>query len=300
LKLAPTTRVFVTGASGSLGWTLCRLLSSKCRIAGTYFRHPRVPESTVGVKLDLADLPSISATLDHFKPEVIFHAAAITDPDRCEENPGLAFAVNSDATRELASVALRLGSRLIFVSTDLVFDGEKGGYTETDPARPLSVYGASKLRAEQATLERGAFVVIRSSLVYGFGSPVSRTFLGWMLSKLGRNEPIEVFADQKRNPVLVDDLAEAAVAAVEGDLVGLYHVGGPETMSRLEFGRQVCGVFGFGEALLRPTSMADFGFKAKRPVDSSLSTEKFTSATGFVFCPLRNALEQLKLDCPGS
>ncbi len=282
-----------------MGWTVATVLAGRCQVTVTYFSHPCAPEATFGTKLDLGDVPSISDLLDHVKPDVIIHLAALTDPDRCEQEPDLAFRVNFEATHELASLAQRLGARFVFVSTDLVFDGTKGLYTEEDTPRPLSIYGVSKLRAEEAALGTCSdALILRSSLIYGFGSPVSKTFLVRLLERLARGEPMQVFTDQKRNPILVNDLAEAIVSAAEKDLSGLYHVGGAEIVSRYDFGQKVCEVFGCDKSLLVPVRMDEFAYLAERPLDSTLSTSKFRSRAGFFPCRVVEGLERIKQSRP--
>lgn len=287
MDMSAGTRVVVTGASGTLGWALCEALRDRCDVVGTYMSHPCVPTRVMGVELDLSDTLAIGAALRPARPDIIIHAAAITDPDACEKDAQKAFRVNFEATHELAQIAARLGSRLVYVSTDLVFDGKKGNYGEEDSPCPLNIYGMSKLRGEEAALATcSSTLVLRSTLVYGFGSPASKTFLGRMLDGLSAGRRMQLFTDQMRNPILVDDLATGIIRAIEGDLVGLYHLGGGEAASRYEFGRNVCRVFGFAEELLVPIRMDDVVLPARRPLDATLNTSKFKASTNFVPCGL--------------
>jgi dTDP-4-dehydrorhamnose reductase len=295
LRITPSTRVLVTGASGSLGWVVARALARRSEVISTYLAHPQVPEGTTGVRLDLADAPSIESFFERWKVDVVIHSAAVTDPDACERDPQAALKVNFDATHRLASLARRAGARLVFVSTDLVFDGAKGNYTEYDQPHPLSVYGTSKLRAEEAVLGADpGNVVLRSALIYGLGGRAGRTFLGRLLEALANGSPARLFTDQRRSPVLVDDLAEGIILAIEQGMSGLYHLGGTDAVSRYEFGQQVCRAFGYDEGLLVPTRMAEFEAPARRPLDATLDSGKFTRATGFLPCGLAEGLERAK------
>jgi dTDP-4-dehydrorhamnose reductase len=297
LKIVESTKVMITGVSGSLGWVLASVLAGRCQVTGTYATHTAVPQGVNGIRVNLCDHWAMREPLERDKPDIIFHLAAITQPDRCEQNPQLAFRVNFEATSEIARVAGAIGARLVYASTDLVFDGTRGGYSEDDIPRPLSIYGMSKLRAEEAALGlSGGALVVRSSLMYGFGSPVSKTFLASVLEKLEHGEKMPLFTDQLRNPVLMDDLAQALITAIEKDLSGIYHIGGPEVLNRHEFGRKVCRIFGYDEALLVPIKMRDFAYDAKRPLDSTLNTEKYTQATGFMPRPVDEGLEKAKRD----
>jgi dTDP-4-dehydrorhamnose reductase len=292
-------RVLVTGASGSLGWALSGMLIPACEVVATYDSHPSVPEGTEALRLDLSDRDSLGDLCRQNKPDIIFHCAAMTSPDECEQDSRRAVRVNSEATLEIARIAKDMGSRLVFTSTDLVFDGTSGDYREEDAAKPLSVYGTSKLRAEEAVLKTDpGSLVVRSSLMYGMGSEASGTFLTGLMDTLGEGRRIRLFTDQRRNPILTDDFARALMMAVEDDLSGLYHAAGPESLSRFEFGRQVCRAFGYDEALLDPISMEDFDYVAARPLDSTLNTEKFTSATGFKPAGIAEALAALAGERP--
>ena len=300
MKIAKSTKVMITGVSGSLGWVLARALAGRCDVTGTYASHPNVPEGVNGIRVDLCDHWAMKEHLERHKPDIIFHLAAITQPDRCEQNPQLAFRVNFEATSEIVRVAETIGARLVYASSDLVFDGTRGGYTEDDIPRPLSIYGMSKLRAEEAALGlSGQALVVRSSLMYGFGSPVSKTFLSRVLETLERGEKMQLFTDQLRNPVLVEDLVQALVIAIDKDLSGVYHIGGPEVLNRHEFGRKVSRIFGYDETLLVPIKMRDFPYDAKRPLDSTLNTEKYTRATGFTPRPVDEGLEEARKDLDG-
>ena len=295
MRLTRATRVLITGASCALGWTIARRLADRCQVTGTYLTHPCHPEGTVGARLDLADGASIEQVFRSSCPDVVIHAAATSDPDACERDPALALRINFEATAELAALARDGGSRLIFVSTDLVFDGAKGDYSEEDPAHPLSTYSASKLRAEAATLAADAGnLVLRSALIYGSGSPASGTFLARMLEALAEGRTVRLFTDQRRSPVLADDLAEGATLAIEKDLAGLYHLGGAEALSRHEFGQQVCRVFGYRGDLLVPVKMADFAAPARRPLDATLDSSKFRGRAGFSPCGVREGLRRLR------
>ena len=304
MNLSPETSVLITGASGALGWVLARRLARVCSVTCTYFSHERVPDGVRPVHMDLRDPMSIARALGVERPQVIVHAAAMTNPDECERDPAAAIAVNRLGSAVVAELACQLGSRAVYISTDLVFDGKRGGYGEEDEARPVSVYGRSKMEAERAFLKsvsRGtvpAPAVIRSSLIYGWGSPASGTFFSGLYTTLKRGDGMSLFTDQMRNPVLEDDLAEAVLLAVEYDLEGIYHAGGPEAVSRLEFGRAVCEVFGFDDGLLEPIAMKDFDYIADRPLDSTLNISKLAGACGFRPRGIREGLKHLAASSP--
>jgi dTDP-4-dehydrorhamnose reductase len=266
------------------------MLAGRCRVTATYFRNRRCPEGVKATPLDLRDGAGIRGVMGRESPEVVFHAAAITDVDRCERDPRETLTVNFESTVRLAAGCRSRRARMVFVSTDLVFDGNKGNYVEDDPARPLSIYGTSKLRGEEAVLDFGGNLVVRPSLFYGWGSPSSGTFLTGMVERLRRREEMSLFTDQMRSPILVDDLAAGMVRAVELDLEGLYHLGGPEAISRYDFGLRTCEVLGLDPRLLKPIRMAEFPYVAGRPLDSTLAIGRFTAASGWSPSGIREGL----------
>jgi dTDP-4-dehydrorhamnose reductase len=296
----PSTAL-VTGASGALGWVLGRMLADRLTVIATYNTHASHPDGTRGVPLDLADIDALGCLLETYRPQTIFHLAAVTDPDRCERDPETARVVNLEATKELAVWSAAAKAKLVFASTDLVFDGKKGNYCEEDHANPLSVYGRTKLQAEQAVLEvcPGA-AVIRGSLFYGLSGPAGRTFLSGLLDALASHEKTRLFTDQKRNPILLEDLAGAMIRVADLGLEGVFHAGGADVVTRYEFGRTVCAVFGFDESLLVPIGMADFHHDAPRPLDSTLDIKKITKAIGFEPTSMPKAMEAIKARMPGS
>ena len=298
MNLSPDTPLFITGASGALGWTLARRLASRCRVTGTYFSHPRVPGGVEPVRLNLADPASVDEVIETHRPQVIVHAAAMTNPDECERDPAAAAAVNLEGSARLAARAAGAGAKVVFISTDLVFDGSRGSYAETDETRPLSLYGKTKLEAEGAVLDVAGAAVIRSSLIYGWGSPASGTFFSGLFAALSAGDKMRLFTDQMRNPVLEDDLADAVVLAIERDLEGLYHVGGPEALSRFDFGSAACDVFGLDPGLIEPILMSEFEYVAGRPLDATLDISRFASAAGFEPVGVEPGLMRLKASLP--
>jgi dTDP-4-dehydrorhamnose reductase len=290
-----SSATLVTGASGSLGWVLSRSLAKTREVIAAYNSNVCHPDGTKGVALNLEDVGAFTDLLERCVPRTIFHLAAITDPDRCERAPQEARRVNAEATQELARWAGATGAKVAFVSTDLVFDGTRGNYNEGDAPAPLCVYARTKLDAENAVLSLcpGA-LVIRGSLFYGIGGPVGRTFLSGLVDTLSCGSPMRLFTDQRRNPVLLEDLAGAMIRAVDLDLAGLLHIGGDEVVTRYEFGQAVCEVFGFDNSLLVPIRMADFEYEAARPLDSSLDIGRIRHAIGFRPTPLRRALREIK------
>lgn len=251
-----------------------------------------LPSSPRHVQGDLED-QSLLDTLSGVAPDAVIHLAALTDADLCEEQPERARIANADVPARLASAVANSCGRFIHVSTDLVFDGERGPYAETDSALPVSVYGRTKLAGERAAAsilgERVS--IVRLSLVYGpRASPRSRpSFVERMLARASRGEKVSLFEDEFRTPVYVEDVASAlALLAEHPSPPGIVHLGGPDRCSRLSMGVEALAAFNIPLDRFVARSRCSFG-GAPRPRDVSLSSS-VARALGF---PSRSFAEGL-------
>lgn len=272
-------RVVVLGAGGLLGHHLS-LLHQQNPCLCTFFSRP----APGLVRLDLTDRESMRKAIKDFGPDLVYLPAAVTTPSFCQADPKLARAVNTAPAAFLADLSMELGFRLVFISSDLVFDGAKGDYREPDQVNPLSVYGRTKVEAESAVLERvgqGAdCLVVRTSLILGSDRFGLTGNLAWMKGLIDKGERIPLFVDEFRNPSAASDLARALKALAEKGSPGLFHLAGPEKMSRYQLGEIVCRVMGWPESRLRPTRLAELDLDPPRPPDVSLNQEKAVALLG--------------------
>jgi dTDP-4-dehydrorhamnose reductase len=246
--------------------------------------------------MDLEDPDAIRRTFDEVRPAAVVHAGAIAGPDECERDPARARRVNLDATRVLAELCGGAGARLALISTDLVFDGEKGRYGEDDVPNPLSVYGRLKLEAEEAALSRapGASVV-RIAAAYGRLLGGRRCFVDELVGALSRGEPVAAFTDQWRTSTAADRLDEVLLRLLaDPDLEGVFHWGGADRATRFESAVELCRVFGFDPSLVRPSRMSDKRALAPRPRDSSLDSSRLAAAIGLAPATLVEGFSALK------
>ena len=270
--------LLLTGATGFLGRRLAPGLAGSWRVVGAS-RTASGPDS---VALDLADPDSIQRAFDAVRPAAVVHSGAIASPDECERDPAMARRVNAEGTKTLAGLCGRAGARLLVISTDLVFDGEKGLYDEDDAPNPLSIYGRVKLDAEEAALARApGAAVVRISAAYGrlFGG--RPCFTDEILEALARNEPIGAFTDQWRSPTAADRLSEVLLCLLAApEQTGVFHWGGADRATRFESAVNLCRTFGYDETLVRPSRMNDRRTLARRPRDSSLDSSRLSTALG--------------------
>jgi len=245
------------------------------------------PPGLPPVRFDLADPAGFDRALDEARPDVVVHSAALADPDRCAREPGLAEAFNVVAPARLARACRERGLRLVALSTDLVFAGDRAFAAEDDPAAPILVYGRSKLAGEAAVLaEHPAAVLLRVPLVHGRGHgsrATSSEAIAWAL-RAGR--PVRLFTDQVRTPVDPESIADAIARVLGSGHAGRFHLGGPERVSRHELGLRVAAVLGLPAHLIAPVRQADVPAAAPRPADVSLGGRRAQEALGWRPRPL--------------
>src|SRR5207245_6923760 len=198
----------------------------------------------------------------------------------CEYHPDQAHRINTLASSFLAALARELGCRFLHVSTDCVFDGTKGNYSEYDPPRPLNIYARSKLLAEEEVLRQlPAALVVRVN-IYGWNAQPKYSLAEWILVELSSGRQVPGFTDVYFSPILVNDLAEILLTMLDRGMTGLYHVAGSERISKYKFARRVATTFGFEPDRVVSTRLAESNLRAPRPLDVSLCTEKVCLALG--------------------
>lgn len=261
-------RIFITGGSGLLGSRLAELALIKGYdvYAGYCHNEPRVGKP---VKFDLTKDVALEDR-DRIKPEVIVHTAALTNVDECEAHKARAYEINTEGTRRVANIAEKSGIFHIYVSTDYVFQGEKGMYREEDETNPINYYGYTKLLGESY-----CDCIARPCVIYG-AKPASGkvNFALWLIEKLKREEVVKIITDQYITPTLNTNLAKMLLEIAERGLKGVFHLAGGTRVSRYDFALQIANTFGLDETLIMPAKMNEMPWIAPRPKDSSLDTSK--------------------------
>ena len=267
-------RMLITGTGGLLGEKLARLASkSGFEVYGTYRSKPVNIDNPV--HLDLIDKSAVIAVCKKIKPDIIINSAAITDVDLCEREKDLAIVENAEAVGYLAEASRVIGAHLVHLSTDYIFDGEKGMYNEGDEPNPINHYGYSKLLGEKKLISIAeSWCIARSSVIFGWGREQRPNFAAWVLRSLREGKKLNVVTDQYASPTLNNNLAEMLLEIAERKLQGIYHVAGRDRINRFEMAVNIADIFNLDNTLLSPSNSSSTSWLAKRPKDSSLNVEK--------------------------
>lgn len=293
--------LFITGSNGLLGSKLVFAANGRYRITGLDLTADSFVRSVPMeyIQGDITDRKCIFKQISQKKPDVVLHTAAFTDVDACESHYDAAHAVNVDGAEHIADACKRLGIQLIHVSTDYVFNGNNGPYSEEDEPCPLSAYGRMKLESErivQQTLPEA--VIARTMVLFGYMPRIRKNFVTWLVEKLRNRDVVQIVNDQFGTPTYADDLAESLLVLYQKDARGIYHTAGPDCLSRHAFALQIADAFQLDASLISETTSNRFQQPAPRPMHSGLKTEKLTRDTGFTFMPLSQALLKLKEQMP--
>ncbi len=269
-------KYLVTGSAGLIGNQIVHDLEKSDEIVYSCYNTMK-PDYGIPIKLNLLNLEDIVETFQKFQPDVIIHSAALTDVEKCEIEPELANSINVKATEIIAKETERLGSYLIYLSTDYVFDGKKGLYVETDFTNPLNHYGRTKLAGEKIVeTNTTKWSIIRTSTPFGTISS-KKTFPIWLLENLKNNKRVNLLEDQFTSPTYVPNLSKMILEIVTRNLKGVFHLSGSTRISRFEFAKIIVEKLNLDFSLLNPVKIDTMPWKATRPLDSSLDTSKINT-----------------------
>lgn len=290
-------RIFITGGSGLLGGTLTGVWRERYEILFCYNRHRVSFKGARGFRLDLTDKNATLRLLREFSPEVILHCAALTDVDYCENHPEEAQVVNVETTRTLTEVANQLGAKLIYLSTEAVYEGNRGRYSEEDPPQPINRYAKSKLEGEDAVRSGGGdwFIARTGFEGWRFHPDLGKQgFFEWLILKFQEGRPIPVFSDRYFTPFSVYNFVEVLEEVVRKNIQGLFNVEGSERCGYVEFAEIVAREFDFESSLIQPVLMENVPSKVKRPKDTSLNISRIQSQIETKILDVEETVRDLK------
>jgi len=280
-------KILITGSNGLLGQKIVRQAIKKgFEFLATSKGENRNSDCPIEKyqSLDICDANAIEKVFTDFQPTHIIHTAAITNVDACELNPEECELVNVTATRYLFQAAQKINAHFQLLSTDFIFDGEKGNYKETDIPNPLSVYAKSKVDGEAILLNSDCknYSIVRTIIVYGVGNNLSRNnIICWAKEALSKGQPMNIIDDQFRAPTWADDLAWACLRVCELNKTGIYHISGPETLSIFTIVERVAKYYGLSTESLSKTDSSTLNQPAKRPPRTGFDLTKSRNELGY-------------------
>ena len=298
-------RILICGSNGLLGQRLALMLSSQTdyevlntsRQRSFVFDH-RLFDYT---QLDITKKGDVKSLVSSFHPTTIINAAAAADVDWCEQHREDAWKINVVGVENLIEATRKVGARLIHISTDYVFDGTHGPYSEDDKPNPISYYGKSKLASENAVrIAEIPHTILRTIVLYGNGIGVRDSFPTWVVKNLRTGKVVRCSEDQISNPTHVNDIAFAVVKSFELNRDGIYHVCGSERVSRHQFAVRTAEVFGLDPGLIQAVRSADLNQVAPRPLVTGFVTLKAQTELGLKSMDISQGLTVLKRELQGA
>ena len=272
--------ILVTGASGLLGANLARHYAKVSKCHGWYGSNPVNIAGVESQQIDITDHDAVTSAIALIQPDTIIHCAAATNVEWCEKNPELAKKINEDATGFLAKASADIGAKFVFTSTDSVFNGKAGNYSESAIPDPLNSYASGKVRTEDRVTETNPDAIIIRSYFYGHSPSGSRSLLEWVLVRAQAGDEVPGFTDSYFSPISVNDFATVLDAAIAKNHSNLLHLGSSDRISKYEFARLVMEAYDYDLSLLKEITVDDAGLKADRPRDTSLNVELLESIIG--------------------
>jgi len=279
-------KILITGANGFAGYYLCKkFLKEGYDVIATgkgECRLPFIENNFVYEPMDFTNGESVSKVFDKYKPAVIIHGGAMSKPDDCELNRENAFLTNVTGTIYLLEAATQFKSFFIFLSTDFVFEGEKGMYKEEDERSPVSYYGQTKLLAEDEVMKYdGNWTIVRTVLVYGKPMTAKENILTNTAKALARGEKLKIVNDQVRTPTYVEDLAKSIWIIVDKHAKGIYHIAGKDVMTPYEMAVTVAEYLHLDKNRIEKVTEENFHQQARRPLKTGFNILKAKIYLGY-------------------
>ena len=277
----------MTGANGLLGQHLVKLLLEKnynvLACGKGLCRLDFINDSFTYINTDITDENAVEELLKNNKPEIIIHTAAMTQVDACEKNPEQTSYINVRGTANIILYAEKYSSFIIYISTDFVFDGEKGNYKEDDDLKPVNWYGFTKVQAE-SLIETSdmPWAIVRTCLVYGNAlSGTRNNIITWVKNNLENKKNIKVVDDQIRTPTYVEDLAKGILLIAEKKATGTFHISGKDILTPYQMAIKTAAFFNLDKNLIEKVNASVFTQPAKRPPRTGFNINKAKTELGF-------------------
>ena len=270
-------KICVTGANGMLGSPLITHLSKSYRVFATSRGKGVEGKNIKWDCFNLTDFTLLNEWLEAINPDVVIHCAAVINVDLCEDNINLAMKLHFETTKVMAYYLDSNGGRLIYISTDSVFDGKKqDAYCESDLVNPLNVYAKTKIMGEKSVQSMNNGLVLRTNII-GWTQDNKNSFAEWVLSNLNGNVPFNLFYDVYFSPLNVYDLSFIIAKIIEKPIFGLYHCGSSDNISKYDFGIKMAEIFQLSDSNINRVSVDSIDSKVTRPKNMALNCNKLAN-----------------------
>lgn len=292
------SRLAIVGGSGLLGQYLIReAITSNDIVLSTYQTLPMNGPDITEAKLDIRDAAGTKEVLERFQPDMVLLPAAMTNVDQCERSPTQAWEINAEGPMNVAKICQTIGAKLLYVSTDYVFNGlKRSKYYEFDAPDPISIYGQTKLEGERLTMDASKEnLVCRVSVLYGWNLSGKKNFVTWLLDELENHRPVNVFDDQWVSPTYAPFCAKVLLRLIKSEEKGLFHTGGPDCLNRYEMALMVAKEFGLDVSLVRKVPTRSVDLLARRPERSCLSVDKAESILDMSMLPFEEGIKAMRI-----
>lgn len=287
--------MLITGVSGLMGNNLAYYFKNKYEILGLYCAHPVSISEIKTKKCNLLHHDSTGKIIQQFDPSIIIHCASLTNVDQCESNPELTNKINIISTKSIVEIISEKDVKLIYISTDSVYDGIGGNFSESDSINPLNCYGRSKYEGELEVLRKKESVVLRTNL-FGWNIQEKRSLGEWILNELKSGRKIQGFKDACFSTIYTLELARVIDMVIQSQLCGIYNCGGTDLCSKYDFAMKIADRFSLDKELIAPISIDDFSFKAKRGKNLSLNVGKLQKALDYKLPTIDQSIDKFYRD----
>lgn len=290
-------RVLITGSNGMLGQRAVEFYMSKENVdlLATSVEEKSVIDSVDYVSSDVKDRDEIKKVIYDYCPDFVVHTAAFTNVDLSEKMREEAWKINVKGVEYIAEAARAIDAHIIHISTDYVFDGKDGPYSENAKPNPVGYYGRTKLASENALRISGTFfTILRTNVLYGIAHNSRPDFVRWVFNSLNKKEKIRIVKDQINNPTFIDDLVQGINKIIEFKKTGIYNIGGKEYLSRYDFTLRIADFFNLDKKLITPITTEELNQPARRPLKSGLITLKAETELGYKPHTISESLAAMK------
>jgi len=287
------SKLLVLGGSGLVGSSFINTSKTDYDVIFSYNTNKIKIPNTQSFQIDLLDDNKIEKIIENYNPDVVIHTIAHSSVDLCETDHNVADRLHVDMTKKIANTCASINSKLIFLSTDAVFEGQLNKkYCENDIPNPINYYGKTKLEAEKIVLNASINnVVLRTSVIYGFHK--KSRFTNWILDYLKDGKSVDPFSDQFNTPTLIDDLVQVILKIIDKDISGLYHATGKTCLNRYQFAILLAEKFSYDPSLIHSVTKLEKKQNAPRPISTCLDSTKLENLLNFSFSDISTGIDYI-------